>query len=306
MNLKKYIAFSTLLSTALLVSCGGGGGGGGGSSSAVPVQEENRLEIEMLGAYQGLLYPLNQTVAGNVTGALMLVRERDDLIASLRFSGGPASILHIQNVHEGSRCPTLADDLNQDGFIDAEEGAKVYGGILIPLDDDLNSQRMGLGTFPVADEYGHYSYSKIAKWDKFMEDLREEDINLQDDYVKLPANKNMTAAGKVVVVFGVPSKTDLPSTVAGRGRLTNFEALPIACGVIQKVITTPGYIDTDHTGIPFPGGESIGGGNGGDDGAIFTGGSTTGGGSGNYGEDREEERGNGSEPSDMGTIHPDF
>ena len=278
---------ATLVCSTLLTACGGGGGGGSSTPTPITSRSSSNLETDMYGTYQAILSPLNSQVAGEVNGSLTLVREMNDFIAHVRFVGGPenASILHTQSVHIGSRCPTKSDDLNLDGFIDAEEGAKVYKEILIPLDDDLNSQWMGGGIYPLADAFGNYSYTQVAAYDKMIKDLQEEDINLTDDLVKLGPNKSMTAIGKVVMIFGVPNTTDLPETVAGRGRLSKFEALPIACGVIKKISHVPGEIDDDHTGISYTGTESPGG-TGEDDGANFP--TTHAGGDGNYGDDDDD------------------
>lgn len=284
--MKTSIATILLLSSSLLVSCGGGGGGGG-AKKATPPKKEN-LEIEMSGIYQGLLAPINKTVSGHLNGSLTLVKEGDEFVADLRFSGGPLSSIHAQSIHVGSRCPTKADDLNQDGFIDGEEGARVYDKIIIPLDDDISSQWHGLGTYPVTDEYGYYFWSRATSFEKMMEDLKDEDINLKDEYVKLEPTKAMNLLGRVVVVKGVPTTTVLPETVKGVGRETPHMGLPVACGIIRKLTKTPGVIDNDETGIPVPEGETIGGSSGADDGADFSSGNVSGG-SGNYGEEKEPE-----------------
>jgi hypothetical protein len=272
--------------SGLLLSCSKSGGGGGSkATSAVPTIAETS-ESEMAGTYQAVFAPLNTNVSGHLNGSLTIVKEKNDFIADVRFSEGPASTLHTQTIHVGNRCPTLADDLNADGWIDGEELAQVVKEILIPLDDDISSQRMGLGTYPAADEFGYYFWSRATTLDKLMEDLHEEDINLTDDYVKLGNVKSLSMLGKVVVISGVPTTTPLPETVIGRGRMTPHQALPVACGVIRKLESVPGVIDTDITSIPVPGGESIGGSSGADDGAVFppTDMTTTGG---NYGDDRE-------------------
>lgn len=274
---------SLALCSTILASCGGGGGGGAGA----PKKSIQPLETELGGTYQAIFTPLNKTVSGHLNGSLTLVREKDDVVIDVRFSNGPASIIHSQNIHIGDRCPNEADDLNHDGYIDAEETALVVKEILIPLDDDITSQRMGLGTFPVSDEFGYYFWSRATPFPKLMEDLREEDINPTDEYVKLDSNKSLTMIGKVVVVRGVPETTPLPETVLGKGRLTPHQGIPVACAVIKRIGQIPGVIDQDHTTIPVPtDGETIGGSSGVDDGAIFpTTQTTTGSDNGNYGDD---------------------
>lgn len=294
--MKTYKAFQNLILLSLIASCNGGGGS---ASSSKPQMkpEPNPLGTEMLGTYQALLTPINASISKKVNGSLTLVREKNDFIADVRFSAGPASILHVQNIHIGKRCPTEADDLNMDGYIDAMEGSEVYKEIIVPLDEDLNSQRMGGGTFPLADEYGYYFYSQAANYEKLLADLRDEDINPQDDYVKLAPSENFQLDGNVIIITGVPSDSALPETVAGRGRLSNYQALPVACGVIRRLTSVPGRIDNDRSNIPYPGGESIGGAGGGDDGADFTSSTTTTTSGGNYGEDDNE-----IEEAETGTI----
>lgn len=253
----------------IICACSKGGGGGAGPGTAL--EERDPLASEMDGMYQALLTPTNKKVAALLNGALTLVRERNEFIADIRFSAGPASVLHSQHIHVGSRCPKESDDLNRDGYIDAEEGFKVYKEILIPLDDDISSQRMGLGIFPASDDFGYYYYSRGTDFNLLMKDLKEEDINLSDDYVKLRPREVLTVTNKVVVILGVPEAVVLPDTVSGRGRLNKHQALPVACGVIKELTTVPGVIDNDYTGIPLPNGGSIGGSNGmDDDGADFS------------------------------------
>lgn len=271
----------------LLFSCSEGGGGG---SAVPPGKNADNLEVEMNGIYQAKLRPVNKKFGTQLNGSLTLVREKDEFIADIRFSAGPKSSIHSQGIHVGERCPDERDDLNLDGYIDAEEGAAVYKEILIPLDDDLSSQRMGLGIFPVTDEYGYYFWSRTVSFEKLILDLHEEDINLTDDLVKLAGNKTLQARGKVVIIRGIPATEVLPETVLGRGRQGPHEAIPVACGVISKLTSVPGEIDRDQTGIPLPAGESVGGSSGADDGAIFgPEPSTTTGDTGNYGEEDEVE-----------------
>lgn len=280
--MNKKLAISLIVSSGILIGCSKGGGSG----TKVEGEKAEPLETEMFGTYQAYLSPVNKKVSGHLNGTVALVREKEDLTIEVRFSGGPLSVLHTQSIHVGDRCPTDADDLNGDGFVDGEEGALVYKEIIIPLDDDISSQRMGGGIYPVTDEYGYYLWGRTTPFEKLMEDLREEDINLRDDYAKLDSNKSLTMIGKVAVILGVPQTTVLPETVLGRGRMTPHQALPVACGVIRRLGTIPGRIDNDDTGIPVPEGETIGGSSGVDDGAIFVP-SNTGGETGNYGEEDE-------------------
>lgn len=279
--MKKF--FPVLVCSFALTSCGGSGGGSSKGSSHT--KSVDTLETDMYGIYQAILSPLNETVSGKITGSLTLMREMDEFVAHVRFVSGPSSILHSQGIYVGHRCPTLSDDLNKDGFIDAEEGAKVYGNVLIPLDEDLNSQRMGGGTYPLADEFGNYSYSQAASYEKMLDDLLEKDINPTDDIAKLGNQKTLMAIGKVVVIFGIKNDQPLPETVIGKGRLGPHEAMPIACGIVKKVRNSPGEVDLDHSNLPMPSEDTQTGHGEINDGADFSRLPTIPGG--NYGEEGE-------------------
>jgi hypothetical protein len=275
--MKKIIIMTLVSSLGLLVGCSKG------KTDHAPTLtlKTEPLEEEFKGVYQAIFAPLNKNFSGHLNGSLTILKENDDFIANIRFSGGPKSVLHTQSIHIGTRCPSLDDDLNNDGIIDGEEGALVYKEIILPLDEDLNSQWLGLGTYPASDEFGSYLWSRSASFKKILKDLYEEDINQKDDLIKLSDTKAFTLNGNVVVISGIPTSQELPETVIGRGRLTKHQSLPIACGVIRKLTHVPGVIDTDSTGIIYPGGDTIGGSSGVDDGAIFESYDTTG----NYGEE---------------------
>ena len=223
------------------------------------------------GQFLGLLYPLNQFVSGKVTGAFTWSKENDEVIVDLRFNGGlpTAGVIHAQNIHQGKRCPDEADDLNEDGYIDAVEGEKVYGKILIPLDNDINSQLMGYGTFPVADEFGSYIYSSIASYNKIISDLTEEDLNSEDPFVKLGPEGQLSLKEKIVVVQGINATTIIPFSVKSNNSFANFQTLPIACGVIKEIKSVPGTRHRDETDLKIPVGGGSPGGIEGDDGAVI-------------------------------------
>jgi hypothetical protein len=254
------------------------------------------IEIGMQGIYRGVLKSVNPLAAPKLGGSVTLVREKDDFIVDVRVSHGPQSVLQTQTLHEGTRCPDQNDDENKDGYIDAQEAFSAHGGVLIPLDDDLSSLRMGLGIFPVTDEFGFYFWSRSVSFDKLLTDLHEEDINGDDDFVKLPRNKSFQPSGLIVIIRGVAADENLPPTLRGRGRQDPQQSLPVGCAVISKVTSVPGVIDRDETELAVPGGETVGGSSGGDDGVDFPQ-TQEGTSTGNYGEDDEdrEVRGNRTE-----------
>lgn len=252
-----------IASTLIISSCGQSSGE---SSKEIPKYEKTQNEasasdnfpVEVKekneGQYIAKLSPINVNVAGFITGAATLSRVKDELVGDVRFSGEAltSGILHEQNIHTGDRCPTAADDLNNDGFIDSVEGALVYDKVIIPLDGDLNSQRMGGGIFPVADEFGGYIYSQVASYEKFMKDLREIDINQEDHIVTLTGGEEFEFENKVVVIQGVSANAALPDTVATNNHFTNYQSLPVACGVFSRIHQVPGRSDVGSRDYPLP------------------------------------------------------
>ena len=71
------------------------------------------------------------------------------------------------------------------------------------------------------------------------------DENLNDDSAKLPADKSFELEQLVVMVLGVEKEKALPFTVRSVGGYANFQTLPIACGVVNKVKSTPGRVVLD-------------------------------------------------------------
>lgn len=200
------------------------------------------------GIYQAIFFPVNKSITPEIRGSLTIAKIKNEFAASVRLSKSPGTSLQLQHIHIGHRCPEASDDLNGDELIDAFEGSRVFKEILLPLDDDLNSQRMGAGTYPMSDIYGHYTWSREASFDQMIKDLDEYDLNLKDDIIKLN-KKKFNLEGRLIVISGLSKKVELPTSVSGKGNLDPHSSFPIACGVIRKISTTPGKIDADHTGI---------------------------------------------------------
>ena len=151
----------------LLMSCGGGASGSGKSVNHSPATSDVDVEIDLDidagidGQYLAVFETLNPGITYKLTGAFTFSRDKleDELVGDVRLTNAGPGVIHAQNVRVGTRCPTLQDDLNQDGIIDASEGEAVYGPLLFPLDGDLSSQSSHDGVFPVGDTFGNYIYS---------------------------------------------------------------------------------------------------------------------------------------------------
>ena len=247
---------STLAVLSLAASCGDSEKKKSGSSGSVEqdVQEEQEVipvdgsNIE--GLYKAKFITINSNVNGTIPGSATFFRKEDKWFAYLRLFAGMPKAWHMQNVYEGTRCPSANDDLNLDGFIDIIEAQAVLGKILIPLDADISSQNSGRNFYPLADLSGSYHYERVTSFQRFFKDLKSEDKNPEDQIMKLAPDEGLKLVGRAVMIQGVTEDVELPETVQTLERRRPFQTLPIACGIYEKVEALPGdpYVDE----IPGP------------------------------------------------------
>lgn len=234
----------SFLSLFLLAACGDNGGER--SRAPAPLYAPSMpvtLDSEFQGQYLAVLRPIHPMLLEKLKGAVTISREQDELVGDVRLSNGFPDQVFAQNIRQGSRCPTMEDDLNLDGFIDANEGEAVYGKMLIPLDADLSGQSNSARIYPLADQYGNYIYSKVTSFAAFIRDLREVDPSEEDDYVKLDKIEKLEMEERVAVIHGVPKDFILPETVQTTSSQPAFQTMPIACGKMKVVGMAPGVPD---------------------------------------------------------------
>ncbi|MBA2405886.1 MAG: hypothetical protein H0V66_14005 [Bdellovibrionales bacterium] len=237
-----------LIILPLIGSCGKSSSGNGQQREEEPEGSVDGSTID--GMYQAKFETLNPHINGTIPGSLTLFRKDDKLMTYVRLFAGQPRAWHMQGIYMGKRCPTMADDTNKDGTVDVVEAMNVVGKMIIPLDSNMNSQNAGKNFFPLADLSGYYHYERISSFKRLFADLRTEDLDADDNVVKLTADEKFTWERRVVMVHGVTEETVLPETVVGLGRRRAFQTLPITCGIINKVLVDPGTPDTGE--IPGP------------------------------------------------------
>jgi hypothetical protein len=240
----KYRSIGSVIVLFLITACGKGVGSQNKQGEPLKPRVYNwDLDQVVDGQYLAVFETLNPQITSKITGAFTFARDSaiDELVGDVRLTNAGPQLIHAQNVRVGRRCPTLDDDTNHDGIIDAREGEAVYGKIFFPLDGDLSSQSSHDGEFPVGDSYGNYIYARVTKFSTFMKDLRGPEDG--EGYVKLKAKEPLEIEGRVAVVHGVDEASDLPTTVRSVGRRTAAQTLPIVCGVIRKVLNPPGELE---------------------------------------------------------------
>lgn len=222
-NVSYVLLGATLLS---VVACGNNS-----DSKSKPTSKS--LLLTEAGHYQATLAPINAHIAGDVTGEALVKVKGDDFSVEVKVNGAPAQIVHAQSIHVADTCPTLSSDLNKDGVIDAVEGQKSYGPVIIPLDGELKTQVETKAKFPAADFSGNYYYRQNVSMMEMMKDLTMKDNDLGDNVVKIKSGLGLT--GRQIVIYGVPADANLPDSAAALNGQSKHSSLPIACGSFVKI-----------------------------------------------------------------------
>lgn len=230
---KNQIISTLLISTCLitLVSCGSDSSGGGSKNTTR--SEEQQLGDE--GIYRAVLSPLNTTLSGNTNGTVEIKIEADNVSVKSNVADAPQGVKHLQNIMVGGKCPTAAADANSDTLVDISEAMKVTGQILIPLDSDLSTQLDGISFGPISNGAGSYVYKRSTTLTNLLSDLNALDPDPSDAVTKIKAGDDLNLSGRVVLIHGVRSSSELPDSVVALGDHSAATALPIACGVLVRV-----------------------------------------------------------------------
>ena len=175
------------------------------------------------------LQPLNESGV-NGTATINVDSEANVLSVTLN-ADGLDDTAHAQHIHarpaEIAVCPTSAADANADGFVDVVEGLPSYGGILLPLDNDISTQEATSEGFPSGTSI---AYSTSASLGDVRSALAVTDDDDSDPVVTLGPDGTLAFSDFAIVVHGTTD--DLPDTVASLPGLPNAATLPVACGAI--------------------------------------------------------------------------
>lgn len=225
----KYLPFALLFAVAF--SCGK-------KDTSHDPEEEEVLRFDgsnIKGVYQAQLKALNVNSTLVTVGAAGLHRESDIFKAFVKLYIGDKGVIHKQSIHTGTRCPTLEDDVNSDGYIDEREAQFVVGNIIVPLDGDLDSQAGGNNAYPVGNGLaGGYFYERSASFSRMFADLHDLDSDTLDEIDKIPYGRGFSFNKKVILIHGAGSQIRIPDSVNTVGNSTRARSLPIACGILTR------------------------------------------------------------------------
>lgn len=178
-------------------------------------RREGLQEMQSEGTFKAILRPYNFTVAGWIPNGMADIKIVGDHVEIKSWLDDSSNVVHMQNIHFGTQCPTAANDANQDGFVDFNETVKVSGKILVPLDEDLSAHSFGGNVYPK----GNFSYFQTASLSAMVNSF----------------SRGLNLEGKVIIVTGAAANRALPTTVSAVDGQTREFSMPIACGVIEKM-----------------------------------------------------------------------
>jgi hypothetical protein len=215
MDLKlSFFLFGTALLT--LVSCGGN------KKNNHPMDYQAEVVVEPIiekGIYRANLRSINPKVLPSLNGTTLIKVRGNEFIAETFIRGASPNTVVRQYIHDGTSCPALNTDSNDDGYIDALEGSSAYGNPFLPLDGDVGSLTRGEEVFPHTNFRGEFKYSEFSPLNSLMDELKT----------------SLVLTNKLVVLYGASTDLDLPSSVGTTRDLSPHATLPIACGEIIKV-----------------------------------------------------------------------
>lgn len=136
---------------------------GAGSASAHPQPSGNGADRTV--TLSADLHQLNDSGASGTATAT--VRNQKIQHIEVHAEGLTPDAPHAQHIHYGdealNECPTLAQDVNDDGRINTLEGVPAYGPVVVSLNttgDTTPASFLDVARFPVADGGGSYHYSR--------------------------------------------------------------------------------------------------------------------------------------------------
>lgn len=181
--------------------------------------------------YQAQIQPLNaQAIGAAAHGSAFFVINGDQLTINIEMFATPANLQHWEHFHgfpngQAAAIATMAQDVNQDGFVDLPETEPVSGTTMVPFNAAPERMEIPNDDYPVADDQGYFAYTKVvplaALSQQFKQTFNDSELALEK---------------RVIYIHGVTDDVDLPESVAGAvGHYGTHVTLPIAVGQIKRL-----------------------------------------------------------------------
>jgi hypothetical protein len=191
--------------------------------------------------YAALLTPSNNS------GALGLAvvnfdEEAGTLSVHIEAKGLTPGEVHPQHIHgfpddRPSIPPTIAFDIDKDGFVETPEGTKAVGPVLLSLtESDRVTKVEGIKDFPVADAQGHLKFDQTYHFDLDRPGQAQVFHELED-----------RVAGRAVELHGlkVPPGEGQGTPYEVHGQDGYIAELPVAGGILHPV-SDPALTSLQH------------------------------------------------------------
>lgn len=185
--------FKTVTLVFILSTLNACGENSGHSKNAGTPQQEEALSD---GIFKAILRPYNFTAAGWIPNGMADLKITGNEFEVKSWLDDSANVIHKQHIHTGTKCPSLENDLNKDGFVDLDETIKISGNVLLALDNDLNSDAPEGSLFPK----GNFAYSQSGQISNAVE-------------------------GKVIIISGTATDPNLPIACGVIERMPEAESL---------------------------------------------------------------------------------
>ena len=236
-----------------LTSCGDSDDSTNVTVTPPPTQPETPQQEEQGPVSAGPTIKVNNQIENNVVVDNQTRIDGQNMHMNWRCRRAPPVVVHQQYIHISVRCPTLADDTNDDQVLDPQEIQQVMGPKVLALDSSLSNGEQT--EFPAGEDYVYDQTIPLATLREFV-----------------PQDQDFA-----VMVYGADPTTVLPTTYNAGSDEPIHLTIPIACQVIRAPQTVPNGTSGGTAGGTVGGSTTGGTTTGGTTTGTTVGGTTTGG-----------------------------
>jgi hypothetical protein len=199
---------------------------------------------------------LNSLNDSGATGVAHLSLRGKTMTVSIDANGLLPGYTHDQHIHgslDGSSatCPTMAQDVNKDGYVSVREGAANYG----PIKVNLTKPQTPFGTPPDPTLFAPYAgMDNMAGFPMANSDGSEHfhetySFNLSDESAAAAYKGVMPLEAQDIVIHGAMAPTNVDTLKTTSEKIVYDDLLPVACG---EVVATGTEMTPSPSMTPTP------------------------------------------------------